>query len=103
MKQKREFYGNTIGMEEIPKPEELKKRGGCWFKCGIKKSILVWSKTLYQLKRRIPFYVNEINEFKQLLIDRGIEVTDDHARPDVIRFYVSDPFGNRVEFMQNKD
>ena len=30
----REFYSNKIGMEEIPKPEELKKRGGCWFKCG---------------------------------------------------------------------
>ncbi|MRS09302.1 glyoxalase, partial [Bacillus anthracis] len=32
-----------------------------------------------------------------------IEVIDDHARPDVIRFYVSDPFGNRIEFMENKN
>ncbi|MFE7912232.1 glyoxalase, partial [Bacillus mobilis] len=23
--------------------------------------------------------------------------------PDVIRFYVSDPFGNRIEFMENKN
>ncbi|MEH6979410.1 glyoxalase, partial [Bacillus pseudomycoides] len=27
---------------------------------------------------------------------------DDYARPDIIRFYVSDPFGNRLEFMENK-
>ncbi|GAB6436350.1 VOC family protein [Bacillus luti] len=100
----REFYGNTIGMEEIPKPEELKKRGGCWFKCGNQEIHIGVEQNFIPAKKAHPaFYVNEINEFKQLLIDRGIEVTDDHARPDVIRFYVSDPFGNRVEFMQNKD
>ncbi len=47
--------------------------------------------------------MNEINEFKQTLIEQGVKVIDDYARPDVIRFYVSDPFGNRIEFMQNKD
>ncbi|EEK77816.1 glyoxalase [Bacillus cereus] len=100
----REFYGNTIGMEEIPKPEELKKRGGCWFKCGNQEiHIGVEQKFIPAKKAHPAFYVNEINEFKQMLIDRGVEVIDDHARPDVIRFYVSDPFGNRVEFMQNKD
>ncbi len=59
---------------------------------------------LHRLKRLIRlFYVNEINEFKQTLIEQGVKVIDDYARPDVIRFYVSDPFGNRIEFMQNKD
>ena len=31
----------------------------------------------------------KIDEFKQALIKQGIEVIDDHVRPDVIRFYVS--------------
>ena len=30
----RKFYGELLGMEEIPKPENLKGRGGCWFLCG---------------------------------------------------------------------
>src|SRR3954447_18358276 len=27
------FYGELLGMEEIPKPENLRP-GGCWFQCG---------------------------------------------------------------------
>ena len=99
----RDFYGNTIGMEEIPKPEELKNEVDVGLNAEIKKSILVSSGTLHQLKEPSSFYVNEINEFKQTLIEQGVKVIDDYARPDVIRFYVSDPFGNRIEFMQNKD
>ena len=27
----REFYGNVLGLDEIPKPPALAARGGCWF------------------------------------------------------------------------
>ena len=27
----REFYANTLGIPEVPKPPELAKRGGAWF------------------------------------------------------------------------
>ncbi|SCA84034.1 glyoxalase [Bacillus glycinifermentans] len=30
----RQFFSNVLGMREIPKPENLKKRGGVWFQCG---------------------------------------------------------------------
>ncbi|WP_020062013.1 hypothetical protein [Bacillus sp. 123MFChir2] len=30
----RTFYGNILGLEEMPKPAELRKRGSCWFLCG---------------------------------------------------------------------
>lgn len=33
--QARYFYGTLLGMEEIPKPENLRARGGCWFRCGL--------------------------------------------------------------------
>lgn len=86
----RDFYGNTIGMEEIPKPEELKKRGGCWFKCGNQEIHIGVERNFIPAKKAHPaFYVNEINEFKQTLIEQGVKVIDDYARPDVIRFYVS--------------
>lgn len=26
------FYGEGLGMAEVPKPPELAKRGGCWFR-----------------------------------------------------------------------
>ncbi|MGY3375846.1 plasmid stability protein [Bacillus toyonensis] len=55
----RAFYGKKIGMEEIPKPEELKKRGGrdVGLSVGIKKSILVWNRILHQLKRHIQLFM----------------------------------------------
>jgi catechol 2,3-dioxygenase-like lactoylglutathione lyase family enzyme len=28
------FYGEVLGMPEIPKPEPLRSRGGVWFQCG---------------------------------------------------------------------
>ena len=51
----RDFYGNTIGMEEIPKPEELKNEVDVGLNAEIKKSILVSSGTLHRLKRLIHF------------------------------------------------
>lgn len=76
----REFYGNKIGMEEIPKPEELKKRGGCWFKCGNQEIHIGVEQNFNPAKKAHPaFYVLKINEFKQRLIKQGIEVIDDHA------------------------
>src|SRR3954467_1393304 len=30
----RAFYGALLGLEELPKPEPLAARGGCWFRAG---------------------------------------------------------------------
>ena len=30
----RGFYGEVLGMKEIPKPQALAGRGGCWFAAG---------------------------------------------------------------------
>ena len=31
----RDFYGGLLGLRELPKPEELRDRGGVWFQCGM--------------------------------------------------------------------
>ena len=30
----RGFYRDLLGMNELPKPEQLAKHGGCWFESG---------------------------------------------------------------------
>ncbi|MDM5155774.1 VOC family protein [Bacillus sp. DX1.1] len=99
----REFYGHKIGLEEIPKPEELRKRGGCWFRCGNQEIHIGVEQNFSPAKKAHPaFYVQQIEEFKAALIQKEVQVIDDKARPDVLRFYVFDPFGNRIEFMEYK-
>ena len=53
----RDFYGNKIGMVEIPKPEEVKNEVDVGLNVEIKKSILVSSGTLHQLKRLIQLFM----------------------------------------------
>lgn len=36
-------------------------------------------------------------------MQKGVAVTVDTARPDVTRFYVLDPFGDRIEFMEREN
>ncbi|WP_459500097.1 VOC family protein [Bacillus sp. C1] len=99
----REFYGKKMGLKEIQKPTELKKRGGCWFRCGGQEIHIGGEQNFSPAKKAHPaFYVHSIDKFKKKLIEQGIQVIDDHARADIIRFYVSDPFGNRLEFVGGK-
>src|SRR5260370_13531674 len=30
----RAFWGEALGLPEVPKPPEMARRGGCWFQCG---------------------------------------------------------------------
>ena len=32
----RQFFGELLGLTEIPKPHEMAGRGGCWFQLGIR-------------------------------------------------------------------
>lgn len=99
----RQFYGEVLGLEEIPKPKELKKRGGCWFRCGDQEIHIGVEEAFLPAKKAHPaFFVQRIDELKERLIEQGIQVIDDDARPDVIRFYLFDPFGNRIECMGNR-
>ncbi len=76
---------------------------GVGFGAGIKRFISELKKRFCQQKKAHPaFFVQRIDELKERLIEQGIQVIDDDARPDVIRFYLFDPFGNRIECMGNR-
>ncbi|NUU76381.1 VOC family protein [Paenibacillus xylanilyticus] len=99
----RNFFQNILGWTEIPKPEILKKRGGVWFQCGTHQvHIGVQHDFVPATKAHPAFHVQNLEALKQRLKDNQIRVIDDHVRDDegVYRFYVNDPFGNRLEFME---
>lgn len=99
----RRFFADLLGWTEIPKPDILKKRGGVWFKCGAHEvHIGVQKDFVPAVKAHPAFVVRHLDKFRTYLQEQGVQVIDDDARTDegVNRFYVNDPFGNRLEFME---
>lgn len=99
----REFYGEWLGLKEIPKPEKLVSRGGVWFECGQQQIHIGVEEPFQPAKKAHPaFVVRQIEQLRAHLIKLGAKIQDDHSIEHVIRFHVEDPFGNRLEFMERK-
>ena len=97
----RDFYGVLLGMREIEKPKPLRARGGCWFECGAQQlHIGVERDFRPALKAHPAFAVADLDALRERFVSRGIAVLDDNSLPDTKRFYVEDPWGNRLEFVE---
>lgn len=100
----RNFYGDLLGLSEIPKPALLAQRGGAWFEGnGVVVHLGVWDEFAPAPKAHPAFAVSELDALQEKLSAAGVEVKPDSSVPHVRRFYAADPFGNRIEFIQAGD
>jgi catechol 2,3-dioxygenase-like lactoylglutathione lyase family enzyme len=98
----REFYRDILAMVEMPKPEELAKRGGCWFRSGKVQIHLGVEEAFHPAKKAHPaLRCREFHILTAKLRRTGHEVVEDVASPGVTRCFVHDPFGNRIELIQD--
>jgi catechol 2,3-dioxygenase-like lactoylglutathione lyase family enzyme len=96
----RRFYGELFGFPEIPKPENLRKRGGVWFQTGNLQLHLGVDKSFAPATRaHVAYQVENLEAVRARLVAAGIVITDDEPLPGYDRFYVDDPFGNRTELL----
>jgi catechol 2,3-dioxygenase-like lactoylglutathione lyase family enzyme len=51
-------------------------------------------------KAHIAYQVENLEAFRARLVAAGVVITDDEPLPGFDRFYVDDPFGNRVEILE---
>ena len=97
----RAFYSGVLGMEELPKPEELAARRGAWFRHGSLDMHLGVEEDFRPARKAHPgIAVSDIDEMAATLAEAGHAVVWDEKLSGVRRFYSSDPFGNRLEFLQ---
>ncbi|MEK8130079.1 VOC family protein [Paenibacillus filicis] len=99
----RQFYHDILGWMEIPKPEPLQARGGVWFRCGQHQvHIGVQPDFVPATKAHPAFRIQHIDRLREHLLQYQIQIIDDEARAEegVKRFYLHDPFGNRLEFLE---
>ena len=96
----RVFYGNVLGCEELAKPATLEDRGGAWFRYGGVELHLGVDEDHQPARRAHPgILVGDLDELEARLRAGGYEVNPDYSLPGYRRFYVFDPFGNRLEFL----
>ena len=100
----REFYGAVLRLEEIEKPELLRRNGGAWFRLGdaeLHVSLEATATTNDASRRHVCFLVADLDATRRGLEAAGIEIIPDRQPiAEWVRFYLRDPGGNRVEIAQ---
>jgi catechol 2,3-dioxygenase-like lactoylglutathione lyase family enzyme len=94
----RAFYGRLLGMEEVPKPEAIRGRGGCWFRAGSQELHVGVEDPFAPARKAHPGLVaTDLEAIRARLDTAGVVYEDDARIAGVDRLFVSDPFGNRLE------
>jgi catechol 2,3-dioxygenase-like lactoylglutathione lyase family enzyme len=97
----RAFYGAVLCLEELPKPEPLQARGGCWFKAGAQQlHVGVEQPFTPARKAHAGLLVDNLAALEERLRAAGHDPQRDLELPGVERSHVADPFGNRLELRQ---
>ena len=99
----RAFYGGLLGLEELPKPEALAARGGCWFRAGAQELHVGVEEPFAPARKAHPgLVVDDLDALADAAARRRAQsVASRRSRsPASTRFHVADPFGNRLELRQ---
>jgi predicted enzyme related to lactoylglutathione lyase len=101
----RRFYGDLVGLAELEKPPLLAARGGVWFRLGAQQlHVGISDRFVPAVKAHPALRVASVRELEWLarrLEEGGCPVRWAERRevPGARRFFVDDPWGNRVELI----
>lgn len=98
----RAFYGDLLGLEELPKPEDLRGRGGVWFHTSTA-DIHVGVKpddTPPGAYRHFALRVTDATALRQKMVEVGVRLEEAPEVEGWVRFFAYDPFGNKVELLE---
>ena len=96
------FYEGLLGIPNVAKPPHLAARGGCWFERGDLRVHLGVEPSFVPAKKAHPgLAVDDLAALCAALEAAGCAVDPDPHDPDGSA-YVHDPFGNRIELLQDR-
>ena len=100
----RRFYGEVLGLEQIPKPAS-QRPSGAWFQIGPQQVHLsvepVSRDTQLASGRHVCFRVADLAGFRYRLAEAGFKIdADQRPLEGIRRFFTRDPAGNRVELSE---
>ena len=94
----RAFYGKLLGLPEIAQPQQMRDQGNLWFDAGgADLHISIEEDREEHLSRRhFALECDAVDQMRERLALAGIEILAGSPAPWK-RFFVRDPFGNRIE------
>ena len=97
----RRFYGGVLGLEEVEKPEVLRKNGGMWYGVADVQLHVGVEDVVAPSKRHPAFDVEDAAGARAYLERHDVRTKDEPDIPGVVhRFSFFDPFGNRIELLE---
>ncbi|HCQ67494.1 MAG TPA: glyoxalase [Rhodobacteraceae bacterium] len=97
----RDFYADLLGLDEVPKPPDLARRGGVWFERGPVRVHLGIEEPFRPARKAHPaFLVSDLAALRARFDAVGQSYRTDGALPGYDRIYTDDPFGNRIELLE---
>ncbi len=100
----RAFYMDILGLREVSKPPALAARGGAWF-AGRNVAVHLGATTGFRPAAHAhpAFVVDDLAVTRVRLTDAGVAIEEDDSGIPVVRCYIRDPFGNRIELVDAAD
>jgi hypothetical protein len=87
-----------LDLPETPKPPQLAAHGGVWFESGVVKLHLGVEDDFRPARKAHPaLVVDDLPALVARLLNGGLNPVADTALPG--RYFVDDPFGNRLELL----
>ena len=101
----RTFYQELLGLDPLERPANTDSGNpGAWYQCGGQQLHLTTEKdasVVNRNSRRHPaFRVASVAALRARLESAGIEIIAGNRFPGQERFFVRDPWGNRLEFVE---
>lgn len=97
----RAFWVGVLRFEEVAKPPVNAGNGGCWFQRGaIALHLGVEADFRPARRAHVAFLVKDIDGTRRALEGAGAPISAGGEIPGYRRLFSTDPFGNRIEFMQ---
>jgi uncharacterized protein YndB with AHSA1/START domain len=102
----RRFFGELLGLRELPKPADMAARGGLWFECGSQQVHVGIEQDFRAAKKAHPALrlvdVASLDALKARLNAGGVATKDNAEIEDAARFFADDPWGNRLELVASR-
>ncbi len=100
----RRFYGEVLRMREVPQPVSLAHNSVVWFDAdGDGQEIHCFVDEPYRpgcADQHLCLQIDDLEEMRGQLQDHGIEPEETIVIRNRPRFFVGDPFGNKIELVQ---